>query len=442
MPREFRRYEPDQGFLLPPSLRDWLPEGHLAFFVSDAIDALDLGAFEARYGTEGPGKQAFDPRMMVKVLVYAYATGTFSSRKIAAKLVEDVAFRVLAADNFPAHRTIADFRQRHLPEFRELFVQVVRMAREVGLVKLGTVAVDGTKVKAHASKHKAMSYRRMQEEEARLRREIQELMARARRTDAQEDARYGREHRGDELPAELTRREDRLEKIRAARQRLEARQAEADREQGREPGDEERKGKPGKPFKRRFGEPEAKAQENFTDPDSRIMKRGSSGFEQCYNAQIAVDETERIIVATGVTQSAADAEQLIPLLDQVEENTGEQATRCLADAGYRSESNLQALESRQIDGYVAMGREKDGAEKVPSATLAATCRMRRKLATKRGREIYRKRKWIGEPPFSWIKSAMGFDRFHLRGLAKVTSEWDLACLAANLRRMHRKVVFG
>ena len=442
MPREFRRYEPDQGFLLPPSLRDWLPEGHLAFFVSDAIDALDLGAFEARYGTEGPGKQAFDPRMMVKVLVYAYATGTFSSRKIAAKLVEDVAFRVLAADNFPAHRTIADFRQRHLPEFRELFVQVVRMAREVGLVKLGTVAVDGTKVKAHASKHKAMSYRRMQEEEARLRREIQELMARARRTDAQEDARYGREHRGDELPAELTRREDRLEKIRAARQRLEARQAEADREQGREPGDEERKGKPGKPFKRRFGEPEAKAQENFTDPDSRIMKRGSSGFEQCYNAQIAVDETERIIVATGVTQSAADAEQLIPLLDQVEENTGEQATRCLADAGYRSESNLQALESRQIDGYVAMGREKDGAEKVPSATLAATCRMRRKLATKRGREIYRKRKWIGEPPFSWIKSVMGFDRFHLRGLTKVTSEWDLAGLAANLRRMHRKVVLG
>jgi len=442
MPREFRRYEPDQGFLLPPSLRDWLPEGHLAFFVSDAIDALDLGAFEARYGTEGPGKQAFDPRMMVKVLVYAYATGTFSSRKIAAKLVEDVAFRVLAADNFPAHRTIADFRQRHLPEFRELFVQVVRMAREVGLVKLGTVAVDGTKVKAHASKHKAMSYRRMQDEEARLRREIQELMARARRTDAQEDARYGREHRGDELPAELARREDRLEKIRAARQRLEARQAEADREQGREPGDEERKGKPGKPFKRRFGEPEAKAQENFTDPDSRIMKRGSSGFEQCYNAQIAVDETERIIVATGVTQSAADAEQLIPLLDQVEENTGEQAARCLADAGYRSESNLQALESRRIDGYVAMGREKDGAEKVPSATLAATCRMRRKLATKRGREIYRKRKWIGEPPFSWIKSAMGFDRFHLRGLTKVTSEWDLACLAANLRRMHRKIVFG
>jgi transposase len=442
MPREFRSYEPDQGLLLPPSLRDWLPEGHLAFFVSDAIDALDLGAFEARYGTEGPGKQAFDPRMMVKVLVYAYATGTFSSRKIAAKLVEDVAFRVLAADNFPAHRTIADFRQRHLPEFRELFVQVVQMAREVGLVKLGTIAVDGSKVKASASKHKAMSYRRMQEEEARLRREIRELTSRARRTDAEEDARHGSDRRGDELPAELARRTGRLAKIRAARERLEARQAEADREQGREPGDEDRKGKPGKPFKRRFGEPEPKAQENFTDPDSRIMKRGSSGFEQCYNAQIAVDETERIIVATGVTQSAADAEQLIPLLDEVEANTGVPAARCLADAGYRSESNLQALESRQIDGYVAMGREKDGTARAPSASLAATARMRRKLATKRGRETYRKRKWIGEPPFAWIKSAMGFDRFHLRGLSKVRSEWDLACLAANLRRMQGKIVFG
>lgn len=442
MPREFRRYEPDQGLLLPPSLRDWLPEGHLAFFVSDAIDALDLGAFEARYGTEGPGKQAFDPRMMVKVLVYAYATGTFSSRKIAAKLIEDVAFRVLAADNFPAHRTISDFRQRHLPEFRELFVQVVKMAREVGLVALGTVAVDGTKVKAHASKHKAMSYRRMQEEEARLRQEIVELTARAGRTDAAEDARYGRDRRGDELPADLARREDRLEKIRAARQRLEARQAEVDRERGRAPGDEDRTGKPGKPYRRRFGEPEPKAQENFTDPDSRIMKRGSSGFEQCYNAQIAVDERERIIVATGVTQSAADVEQLIPVLDEIEKNTGERPARCLADAGYRSESNLQALETRRIDGYVAMGREKNGTQKVPSAELRATCRMMRKMATKRGRTTYRKRKWIGEPPFSWIKSAMGFDRFRLRGLTKVTSEWNLACLAANLRRMHGKVVFA
>jgi transposase len=441
MPREFRRYEPDQGLLLPPSLRDWLPEEHLAFFVSDAIDAMDLSAFDARYGTEGPGKQAFDPRMMMKVLVYAYATGTFSSRKIAAKLHEDVAFRLLAAENFPAHRTISDFRQRHLPEFRDLFVQVVRLAGEVGLVKLGTVAVDGSKVKANASKHKAMSYGRMKQEEKRLRKEIRDLLGKARKTDAQEDKRYGRDRRGDELPAELSRREERLQKIQEARKRLEARQAEADREAGRKPGDQDRTGKSGRPFKRRFGEPEEKAQENFTDPDSRIMKRGSGGFEQCYNVQIAVDETERIIVATGVTQSASDVEQLIPLLDEAKKNTGQDAACCLADAGYRSESNLQALESRNVDGYVAMGRDKETTNQAASSDLEATGRMARKLRTKRGAKAYRKRKWIAEPPFSWIKSAMGFDRFHLRGLTKVTPEWDLACLAANLRRMHGRVVW-
>jgi len=352
-----------------------------------------------------------------------------------------VAFRLLAAENFPAHRTILDFRQRHLPDFRDLFVQVVRMAAEVGLVKLGTVAVDGSEVKANASKHKAMSYGRMKQEEKRLRQEIRELMGKARKTDAQEDKRYGRDCRGDELPAELGRREERLQKIQEARQRLEARQAEEDREAGREPGDEDRTGKPGRPFKRRFGEPEPKAQENFTDSDSRIMKRGSSGFEQCYNAQIAVDESERIIVATGVTQSASDVEQLIPLLDEVKKNTGQEAGCCLADAGYRSESNLQALESREIDGYVAMGRVKEATTQVASSDLEATGRMARKLRTKRGEKTYRKRKWIAEPPFSWIKSAMGFDRFHLRGLTKVTSEWDLACFAANLRRMHGRVVW-
>ncbi len=293
--------------------------------------------------------------MMVKVLVYAYATGTFSSRKIAAKLDEDVAFRVLAADNFPAHRTISDFRQRHLPEFQELFVQLVQMAREVGLVKLGTLAVDGSKVTANASKHKAMSYGRMKQEEKRLRQEIRDLTDRARKADVQEDKRYGKDRRGDELPAELARREDRLETIRAARQRLKARQREEDRCKGREPGDQDRTGKPGKPFKRRFGEPEEKAQENFTDPDSRIMKRGSSGYAQSYNVQIAVDEAEQIIVAAGVTQSASDVHQLEPLLEQIQETTGQYPDKTLADAGYRSESNLQMLEEKGIEGFVAMG---------------------------------------------------------------------------------------
>lgn len=442
MPRNYRRYDPDQSLLLPPSLRDWLPEDHLAFFVSDTVDAMDLGAFDVRYGKEGPGKQAFDPRMMVKVLVYAYATGTFSSRKIAAKLHEDVAYRVLGAENFPAHRTISDFRQRHLPEFQDLFVQVVQIAQEVGLVKLGTVAVDGSKMKASASKHKAMSYGRMREEEKRLRKEIRELMGRARKADAREEQRYGKDQRGGELPSELSRREGRLEMIRVARKRLEARQAKQDRKDGREPGDQDRTGKLGRPFKRCFGEPEEKAQENFTDPDSRIMKRGSSGYDQCYNVQIAVDETERIIVATGVTQNASDVHQLVPLLEQVEATTGVRPGRTLADAGYRSESNLQFLERQQIEGFVALGRESDGSRSELAPDLEATCRMAKKMKTPRGRRQYAKRKYLAEPPFGWIKWVIGFNRFYLRGLMKVSGEWDLACLAANLRRMHRKLAWA
>ena len=441
MPRNYRTYEPDQTLLFPPSIRDWLPEEHLAFFISDTIDALDVSGFDDRYGDAGPGNQAFDPRMMLKVLVYAYATGTFSSRKIAAKLHEDVAYRVLGSDNFPAHRTISDFRKRHLPEFRELFVQVVQTAHEVGLVKLGTVAVDGSKVKANASKHKAMSYKRMKEQEKRLRKEIRELMAEAKKTDDQEDKRYGKDRRGDELPAELARREDRLQSIRAARQRLEARQRETDREKGRDPDDQDRPGKRGKPFKRPFGEPEDQAQENFTDPDSRIMKRGSSGFEQCYNPQIAVDEAAQIIVAATVTQSASDVQELEPVLDQIKETTGQYPDKTLADAGYRSEANLQMLEKKGVEGFVAMGREKNGETKEPNPENEATCRMAKKMKTERAKKNYRKRKYLGEPPFAWIKSVMGFDQFRLRGFDNVTSEWNLACLAANLKRMHRKLVW-
>jgi transposase len=442
MPREFRPYKPDQTLLLPPSVREWLAEDHLAFFISDTVDALDLSAFEARYGDQGPGNQAFDPRMMLKVLVYAYATGTFSSRKIAAKLSEDVAYRVLAAENFPAHRTISDFRQRHLPEFCALFVQIVQIAGEAGLVKLGTVAVDGSKLKANASKHKAMSYGRMQQEEQRLSKEIGELMQRAQKTDAQEDRLHGRDHRGDELPAELARREDRLRTIRAARERLQARQRAADEAQGRKPGDHQPgSGKPGKPFQRALGEPPATAQENFTDPDSRIMKCGSAGFEQCYNAQIAVDETQQIIVGTGVTQSASDVDELMPLLEQVRRTLGRSPKKALADAGYRSEANFKALENRGIQGFIALGRERATRSTVPNSNHPATCRMAQKMKTARARRQYRKRKFLGEPPFAWIKSAMGFDRFSLRGLRNVTCEWNLTCLAANLRRMHRQMAW-
>jgi len=440
MGREFRPYEPDQSYLLPPSLREWLPEGHLAFFISDAVDEMDLRAFVARYGEEGPGNQAFDPRMMVKVLLYAYASGTFSSRKIAAKLHEDVALRVLGAGNFPAHRTISDFRVRHLDEFEDLFVQVVRMAQEAGLAKLGTVAIDGTKMRANASKRKAMTYGRMKSEEKHLRKEIRALTKRATRTDEQEDKKYGKDVRGDELPAELTRRKDRLAAIQAAKKRLEERQAAEDRENGREPGDQDRTGKPGRGYKRRFGEPKEKTQDSFTDPESRIMKHSAIGYQQSYNAQAAVDAEERLIIAASVTQKVSDVDELEPMLDEIEANTGTVPNQVLADSGYRSEANLRMLEARGLDGYVAVGREGTGPKPI-AADKVATRRMARKLQTKRGRKRYAKRKHIGEPPFGWIKHVMGFDRFSMRGLRKVDAEWNLVTLAANLRRLNGKMVW-
>lgn len=427
MPTTFRPYSPEQALLLPPSPRDWLPEGHLSYFISDTVDNLDLSAFYEPYEGDGRRNRPFDPRMMVKVLLYGYATGTFSSRKLAKKLHEDVAFRVLGGENFPAHRTIAEFRQQHLTAFQDLFVQVVRVAKEVGLVKLGTVAIDGTKVKASASKHKAMSYGRMEEEEQRLRAEITELTSRASQADAQEDALYGEESSGEDIPEELKRREQRLEKIRAAMDRLKGRQAEVDRKKGRSPEKKSR-------AKRPFGEPEKKSQDNFTDPESRIMKT-SSGFDQCYNGQLAVDSETRLIVAAEVTQSAADVEQLLPMVEKSAEVTQEAPGEILADAGYRSEANLQKLEDKGIDGYVSLGREGKSGAVVTGPENPATRRMQEKLATEAGRKTYGRRKGIVEPVNGWIKSVLGFRQFSLRGLAKAAGEWTLVCLALNLRRM-------
>jgi transposase len=441
MSTSFRPYHPDQSLLLPPSPRDWLSEDHLAFFVSDTVDSLDLSGFYERYEGDGRRNQPFDPRMMVKLLVYGYATGVFSSRKIALKLHEDVAFRVLAAGNAPAHRTIAEFRQRHLGEFASLFVQVVRMARELGLIKLGTIAIDGSKVKANASKRKAMSYGRMVQEEKRLKREIRAILRRAKKTDDHEDALFGPDFRGDELPEELTRRESRLEQIRAAKQRLEARQEEEDRAKGRNKKDDDDKpGKPGPKFKRQFGKPPDKAQENFTDPDSRIMK-DSKGFEQSYNSQVAVDAEAQLIVAVGVTQQAADNGELQPMIEQVESNTGDRPERVLADAGYRSEENFLALEDQGIEGYVALGRKGGKEASEFREDHVATRRMARKLKSQRGKARYRQRKWIAEPVFGWIKSCLGFRSFSLRGHEKVSAEWNLVSLAVNLRRMSERVAW-
>jgi transposase len=437
----YRPYQPDQQFLLPPSPHDWLPEGHLSHFISDTIDQLDISEFDAHYRDAGKGNVPYHPRLMLKLLVYGYASGVFSSRKIAAAVEDRISFRVLAAGESPSHRTLARFRKDHLAAFEALFVQVVQIAVASGLATLGTLAVDGSKVRANASKHKAMSYERMQEKEAQLRKEIKAITARAADCDAAEDVEFGPDFRGDELPAELVRREDRLGAIRRARKRLEGRkreeaapqieaekQAEAEREKTREP-------KRGPKRKHPLGKPKPKDQENFTDPDSRIMKT-SQGFQQCYNAQIAVDGEHQVIVAAEIGQCAADHDALLPMVDAATENTEAEPGEVLADAGYRSETNFLALEERSLKAYIPLGR-KDGKKRPVAQELVATRRMEHKMAGSRGRKRYRKRKHIAEPPFGWIKAGLGFRMFLLRGVEKVRAEWNLVCLAMNLKRMNQ-----
>ena len=437
MGTSFLPYDPNQLYLLPPSPSDWLPEGHLALFVSDRVDRLDLREFYARYEGDGRRNRPYSPTMMVKVLVYAYASGVFGSRQIANRLHEDVAFRVLGAGNFPAHRTICDFRRLHLEELKALFVQVVGVARELGLVKLGVLGVDGTKIRANASKHKAMSYGRMKEEQARLKAEMGELLQRAERVDRAEDERLGADGSGESLPEELKRREERLAKIEAAKARLEARQREADEARGRHEDDgckpTQGDGR-GSRFKREFGVPEDKAQENFTDPQSRIMKT-QEGYQQCYNAQAGVDGESQLIVATGLTHCASDSAQLLPMVKVAAHNVGTQPARVLADAGYRCEESFVALEQQGIEALVALGREGKAALNLDAERSPASARMLQKLNTEAGKARYRRRKVIPEPVFGWIKHVLGFRRFSLRGLHKVTAEWNLVCLAVNLKRM-------
>jgi len=429
-------YVPEQSFLLPPSLQEWLPQGHLAYFISDTVDALDLSAFHARYANGGPRNQPFHPAMMVKVLVYGYATGVFSSRKLARKLHEDVALRVLAAGNFPAHRTLSDFRAFHLEELAELFVQVVKLARECGLVKLGTIAVDGTKVKANASRHKAMSYKRMLQAEAELKGQIAALLERAKAADAAE-----RNEPELDVPAEIERREDRLAIIGAAKARLEARQREADVQRGRSEDDDRRPRHPdgmpkqGPSYKRAFGVPKDDAQESFTDPDSRIMKHGNGAFEQSYNGHTAVDAEKHIIVAAELSQNAADSDRLPALLEAVQANLEALPQQTLADAGFRSEAVLEQLAEMPSDLIVALGREGRENARIDAQKYPRTAAMAARLQTAPVKDAYRRRKHIVEPPNGWIKSVLGFRQFSLRSFAKAKCEWKLVCMALNLRRM-------
>ena len=434
MAANYLPYVPQQLMLLPEALQEWLPEGHLAHFISDTVDGFDLSAFHARYEKDGPRNQPFHPAMMVKVLIYGYATGVFSSRKIARKLYEDVAFRVLAAHNFPAHRTIRDFRAFHLQELGELFVQVVRLAREMGLVKLGTIAVDGTKVKANASRHKAMSYGYMLKAEVELKAQIEALLDKARAADEAE-----KNEPELDIPAEIARRQDRLDAIAAARARLEQRQREADRARGRHEDDDQKpRDKDGKPkggrYKQPFGVPEDKAQDNFTDPDSRIMPRAGGGFDPAYNGQTAVDDTAHIIVAAELGNCAADVGELPRVLHAVKDNVGAYPVQTLADAGYRSETVFEQL-AEHTELVVALGREGKKHVEINPASLPRTAAMAAKMHTEETRTAYRRRKWLAEPPNGWIKNVLGFRQFSIRGLHRVQAEWKLVCLALNLRRM-------
>lgn len=436
---KFRKSEhPDQAFLLPPSPRDWLPKGHLAWFIQDAVNALDIDNLIDSYRISGKGELPYPPRVMLQLLIYAYCTGTFSSRKIAAQIEDSIAFRVLAAGHSPHHRTICRFRESHLGEFNRLFVQVLEIAIEAKLVKMGTIAIDGSKFQANASRHKAMSYERMQSEEKRLSEEIAKLTNAAKAQDDIDDDTFGPDVRGDELPAEIHRREQRLETIAKAKRTLEERKAmeakakqeakapdpAADQPAAEEPAAEQKQDV----------KPEPKDQTNFTDPESRIMRTAGKAFEQCFNTQIAVDDAHQIIVAGVVTQSSNDCGQLLPVLKTSIENTNIVAERVLADAGYKGESVFAELGAMNIDACIAVGREGKGA-KPPKKEQPLTAAMRIKLKTKEGREHYRRRKHVVEPVFGWVKHVLGFRAFSMRGLRKVAGEWSLVCLALNLRRM-------
>lgn len=420
--KTFRPYDQDTLLLMPPSIRDWVDPDGLAAFISDLVDDLDLAPFLAAHD-EPRGMPPYHPAMMLKVLLHGYALGVRSSRKLEARLGSDVDFMFLAGGARPGHKAIGEFRRRHLAAFHRLFLDVLLLCQAAGLVRLGRVALDGTKVKASASRHKAMSYGRMDEREAALEAEVARILAEAEAVDRAEDERYGEDARGDELPPALRTREGRLRAIREARAALEA----------------EAQEKSGDPD----AVPEPRAQRNFTDPDSRIMHSKVDGFIYGYNAGAIVDADHGVIVATTLTTSTTDSGSLPDLVDQVETNTGRRPRRLLADAGYASDDNLAHLEARGIDAYVAVRRDKHSQPPAPAPRgripkgLSRRERMARKLATKRGRAEYARRKAIVEPVFGQLKEAGGFRRFSLRGRPKVDAEWHLVCAVHNLGKLFR-----
>jgi transposase len=486
--KEYRPWVPEQAFLLPPSPLEWLPPGHLAYFILELVRELDLGAIDAAVQSkDGRGTRPYSPRMMTALLLYAYCVGVFSSRKIERGTYEDVAFRVLGGGEHPHFTTVNEFRLIHREALASQFLQVLRLCRRAGLVSLGHVSLDGSKVQANASKHKAMSYGRMKDEEKRLAAEIEALLFRADEVDGQEDERYGRGQRAEDLPEEFQRRESRLTKIRDAKAELEKEAAHARAEElleraelqrnhaetaldeverkraatradkyeeearslsgddddeqpppsgGNSTGDLPHHRVPSTPD----GKPTSKAQRNFTDPDSRIMVKNGN-FLQAYNAHVVVDADQQIIVAEGVSNQPPDCEHLAPMVERVIAALGEVPPTMTADAGYFSPENVDYCERRDIDPYIAVGRKSaDDLGRLP-ATSAQDARqqMHAKLNAEPGHSIYARRKAIVEPVFGQIKEARRFRRFSLRGINKVRAEWSIVCLCHNVLKLFRAI---
>jgi transposase len=461
--KTFRAFDPHQILLLPPSLDDWLPEDHLARFVADLVDeVLDLGPVLADY-TDRRGYPPYDPRLMVRLLIYGYTTGVRSSRAIERKCVDDVAFRFLTADQAPDFRSIARFRRRHLDALAGLFTQSLHLATRLGMVKMGRVALDGTKLEANASKHKAMSYGRLVDREEQVEAEIAHLEAAARAlladaeaTDTAEDTKFGADGKDVDLPAELDRREKRLARLQAARAQIEAEAAEKarrhteDKERRRRQragtSDEQAIADAGQAAADR-ARPKPKAQANFTDPDSRIMKNSDGAYIQAYNAQAVVDEAHQVITAADVTTNASDALNYTTMLDQSARNTGTHPRQALVDAGYCSEANLEAAKDRQLsrgtDTFMATGRlgHDEQVPPAPRGRIPANAtlkqRMARKLRTKPGKAAYSRRKAIVEPVFGQIMTCQNGRRLLLRGEDGARAEWRLLAACHNLRKIFR-----
>lgn len=446
MSTTFRPWNPDQAWLLPPSVQELVPAGHLAHFVRELVrESLDLSAIFGAYH-DGPGGSAFHPAMMTALLLYGYTQGVYSSRKLAAACEQRVDFMAVTALCKPDFRTIALFRQRHREALRGLFVQVLKLCRHAGLARLGHVALDGTKVKANASRHKAMSYERMLKREVELSAEVEAWLAQADAADTSEDAAHGADQRGDELPEWVVNKQRCLAKLAEAKAALEAEAAADAPSAGPAPAAEpagrihEPAAAPPAP-----PAPEPKAQRNFTDPDSRIMKT-HDGWQQAYNPQAAVDADSGVIVATYVTNKGTDSGQLLPVLDAVAANLGEYPRQASADTGYCSEANLAGVAQRGVDGYVATGRQRHGAASAtgesPPAGQTLRAQMRAKLAAEGWDSPYHLRKQTVEPVFGQLKAARGFRQFLTRGLDNVAAEWSLVCCAHNVLKLAKWALGG